>query len=148
MKKIISWILLLIWLLIIFYLSNQNSDISGNSSGKILKNILNFIYDLFNINTNSIDSVLEIIHNPVRELMHTFEYLILGLLIFNLLRVYNVDNNIIIICILLSFCYSISDEIHQIFVKGRTFEYLDIIMDTLGSILGTLIGCKLMKRNL
>ena len=38
----------------------------------------------------------------------------------------------IIICIL----YAISDEIHQIFVPGRSCQIFDMIVDCLGSITG------------
>jgi len=39
-----------------------------------------------------------------------------------------------------AFCvlYALSDEIHQLYVPGRTFQLLDLGMDTLGALLGTL----------
>ena len=36
--------------------------------------------------------------------------------------------------------YSISDEIHQIFVPGRSCELLDVFIDTCGSLIG-IISC-------
>ena len=41
--------------------------------------------------------------------------------------------------------YGLTDEIHQYFVPGRTFEFLDIGMDFLGAILA-LVLIKLYKR--
>lgn len=132
-KKVISWILLIIWLFIIFYLSNQTGSISGGNSSHIIYNILSF----FKI--SNIDNIIEIIHNPLRECMHAFEYFVLGILVINLLKQYGVKKNIVLISILLCFIYSVTDEIHQLFVPNRTFEYLDIFLDLIGSLLGSYI---------
>ena len=50
----------------------------------------------------------------------------------------NYKNNIyipIIICIL----YAISDEIHQLFVPGRSGQVSDVLLDTLGAFTGIMI---------
>ena len=39
----------------------------------------------------------------------------------------------------LSAIFALSDEIHQIFVKGRSFEVKDIATDTLGAFCGSVI---------
>ncbi|MDD3453486.1 MAG: VanZ family protein [Bacilli bacterium] len=143
MKKIISYILLFIWLFIIFYFSNQTGNISGSSSGTIIYNILNYIYNVFHLNTTNLINIVETLHNPIRELMHLFEYLILGILIINVLKQHNIENKLIIISFCLCFIYATTDEIHQLFVKNRTFEYFDILMDMIGSIIGILIYRKI-----
>ena len=38
--------------------------------------------------------------------------------------------------ILLSALYGLTDEIHQLFVPGRAFQWLDLVMDSLGILLG------------
>jgi VanZ family protein len=38
--------------------------------------------------------------------------------------------------IIISTLYGVSDEYHQVFVPGRTFEYLDIAADAIGSVAG------------
>jgi VanZ family protein len=38
--------------------------------------------------------------------------------------------------IVISTLYGVSDEYHQLFVPGRTFEYLDIAADAIGSTAG------------
>lgn len=146
MKKIISYILLIIWLFFIFYFSNQPGDISGGESSSIIYNTFELIYNIFNIPTNNLGSVVEILHNPVRELMHFLEYLILGILLINVLKQNSIKYNVILMSIMFSFVYAVTDEIHQVFVPGRTFEYLDILLDTLGSILGSIVGYKMFYR--
>lgn len=138
-KKIISYLLLLFWMGLIFYLSNQTGSVSGTESGHILYNILNFFH------VSNIDSVIEIIHNPIRECMHAFEYFVLGILVMNVLSNNNIKNNIIIISVSLCFIYAITDEIHQVFVPNRTFEYLDIFLDLVGSLLGSYLF-KIVKK--
>lgn len=133
MKKIISYILLFVWLILIFLLSNQSGNISSSNSQAVLYHL--------NMNENAIN----IVHGPLREFMHGFEYFILAILIVNLLKQYKMDN-IIIISLMLCFIYSTTDEIHQLFVIGRSFEYKDVLYDFIGSFLGTIISNKLIKR--
>lgn len=148
MKKIISYILLIIWLLVIFYLSNQIGDVSGSESSGIIYNILNNIYNLFNIDKTNLINIVQQINNPLRELMHMLEYLVLAVLTINVLKQSNTKENIIIISIMFCFIYATSDEIHQLFVPGRAFEYFDIFMDTLGAVIGSIIGNKIIKEKL
>lgn len=122
-KKIINLLLVIIWMAVIFIMSSFDSTESSNQS--------NFIVDIISniLNINNI----EIISFIIRKLAHFTEYLILGILISNLIHSYNKKTYIsIIICIL----YAISDEIHQLFVTGRSCQILDIIIDSIGSILG------------
>lgn len=47
--------------------------------------------------------------------------------------------------ILLSFLYACTDEIHQIFVPGRSAQFRDVLIDTLGASFGTLIAYLIVK---
>lgn len=129
-RKIIKLVILLIWLYLIFYLSNQPADISSLESKGLFSRVLTF----FNI-----DPILHNpLHNMAREFMHFFEYFILGFILYTNVKEYKIDNKYFV-TISLAFLYSVSDEIHQVFVPGRTFEYLDISLDLLGIILSALI---------
>lgn len=126
MKKRINILLVIIWMLLIFIMSSFDGTKSSNQSNFIVT----FISQLFNI--SNVDNLSFII----RKTAHFTEYLILGLLVYNMLKDYSKHTYIaIIICII----YAISDEIHQIYVAGRTFKLLDIIIDTIGSICGITI---------
>lgn len=67
---------------------------------------------------------------------HFFLYFLLSL------TFYKATNNILL-SIVLSFFYSITDEFHQTFVPGRSFQILDIFVDTIGASLAGLILWKL-----
>ena len=139
MKKIIYSILLIIWLLIIFILSNQSGTISGGNSSGIIYTILEIIYDTFDISKSNINEILLIIHNPIRECAHVFEYFVLAFLTYKTLESFNIKENKYIITILFCFLSASLDEIHQLFIIGRSFEFYDILMDTLGSTLMIII---------
>lgn len=144
MKKIIYSTLLILWLIIIFNFSNQNGVISGGNSNGIIYSTLDIIYNIFNISKDNIYEVLSIIHNPIRECAHVFEYFVLAFLTFKTLESFNIKENKYIITILFCFLSASLDEIHQLFIVGRAFEYYDILMDTLGSIL-MLLFIKVIK---
>ena len=78
----------------------------------------------------------------IRKLAHFTEYLILGILIIRLLRTYGKLNvRMIVTAIVICFLYAASDEIHQIFVLGRTAKVLDTLIDTSGASIGIIFYC-------
>ena len=125
MKNKLNIILVLIWMLLIFLMSSYNANMSSEQSGVIV----NFIANILNINN------LELLSLIIRKLAHYTEYLILGLLLVNLLKDYH--NKYLLISLIICILYATSDEIHQLFVPGRSCQFLDILIDTLGSITGT-----------
>ncbi len=127
MKKKISLLLVIIWMIFIFIMSSFDADSSNNQSNLIV----NVISNLFNINN------LDLLTLIIRKLAHFTEYFILGLLTYNCLRDYHKPYYFgIIICII----YAISDEVHQIFIPGRSMRLLDIIIDSLGAIIAILVS--------
>ena len=123
MKKSISILLVILWMIFIVIMSSFNSTESSNQSNFII----NIIINIFNINTTEILSLI------IRKLAHFTEYFILGLLTYNMINHCNKKTYIsIIVCIL----YAISDELHQLLVPGRSCQILDITIDSIGAILG------------
>ena len=127
MKKVISLILLILWIIIIFLLSNQSGKVSTSESDIVVNNLNN----VFNMN----EHVLVII---VRKLAHIIEYLILYLLMHNCIRIYKIKNRVSLSIILCLVC-SIIDEIHQLFINGRSGQIIDVFVDLIGIIIGYII---------
>ncbi len=76
------------------------------------------------------------------KFLHFVVYGILGILFFRAyctLRIKNNVNLLIIISILSSGLYGISDELHQYFVPYREAELMDVLADLLGSIGGVAV---------
>lgn len=134
MKNKINILLVLLWMILIFIMSSFNSTESSNQSGFIV----NIISGILNINN------IELLSLIIRKLAHFSEYFILGMLTYNMFNSYNKKTyTSIIICIL----YAISDEIHQIFVPGRSCQIIDMTIDTLGSLLGIYLLKSIKKIN-
>lgn len=137
-KKIIAWSLLICWLFVIFFFSNQN----GSTSSSLSNGILALIEEITRLPLNN-----DIFRILLRKLAHFTEYLILALFLLNLLRNYkNVSNREFVLTILFCFLYACTDEIHQMFIGGRSPQILDVGIDTLGSEVGILLYLKFMKK--
>lgn len=122
-KNKISLLLVILWMIFIFVMSSFDATSSSNQS--------NFIVDIITSIINIKDTgLLSLI---IRKLAHFTEYFILGILVINFITRYDKK---IIIAILLCIIYATSDEIHQIFVPGRSCQIIDIMIDSLGSIMG------------
>lgn len=122
-KNKISLLLVILWMIFIFVMSSFDATSSSNQS--------NFIVDIITSIINIKDiGLLSLI---IRKLAHFIEYFILGILLINFITRYDKK---IIIAILLCIIYATSDEIHQIFVPGRSCQIIDIMIDSLGSIMG------------
>lgn len=85
------------------------------------------------------------INNTIRSLGHFAEFVPLGLLFFFLAEsIYSLSGKkrlrrmlfCTVFAVLLSMICATGDEIHQLFVKGRTFQAVDILCDSLGALCG------------
>ena len=123
-RRVISYMLLFSWCLVIFYLSSQTSNVSGGNSLNVLKYILSGLSSDVLISLNSI----------FRELMHSGVFFVLGILTYISFK----RSFIKVFVYSLLFCalYALSDEIHQLFVSGRAFELIDLTLDFVGSLVG------------
>lgn len=136
MKKQLSIILVLIWMIIIFVMSSFNAEDSANQSNFIV----NIISNIFNIENVKLLSLI------IRKLAHFTEYLILGILVINMFTKNNISKSYLL-SILLCVIYATSDEIHQIFIPGRACQIKDILIDSVGSITGIYLYKLLIKKN-
>lgn len=128
-----SILFVVLWMSVIFVMSSFNANESSEQSNIIVE----LIVSIFNFNN------IELISLIVRKLAHFIEYFILGLLVFNMIRCYDKKIYIaIIICIL----YAVSDEIHQLFVVGRSCKIMDMLIDSMGSVSGILLFKRLIKK--
>ena len=133
----------------IFCLSNQPAVDSTELSDGFISNTIGNVYKLFNRNISSeeLNEIKIKYTHPVRKMAHFTIYMILGILVTLLVREYNVSfYKCLIISLLVCLLYSISDEIHQLFVLGRSGEVRDVLIDTSGSFIGIYIFNKLFKK--
>lgn len=131
-KYIIKLTLIIIWMSFIFFMSNQPAQTSDSQSLGIINILSGLGIDM--------DSIFgEVANFVVRKCAHFLEYMILGLLIINLVKQDFRLKDIVIITICGVFLYACTDEFHQLFVPGRDGNFRDVLIDTSGGILSTII---------
>lgn len=133
MKKYFKIIFLIIWIIFIFYNSLQNGVKSNEASGTFV----NLIYNLFNslkinINVNTLSII-------IRKSAHVIEFLILGILIYINLKDNIKGKYFYLYLILLPIVIAILDESIQTFIDGRSGNFIDVLIDSFGSMLGIYI---------
>lgn len=130
-KKVVAWILLIFWMSLIFYMSNQPGDISDGQSDLVIR-----LFSYIGIELN--DYFGNLASFIVRKGAHFTEYLILYLLAYNLNKNY-FNRKAKLYSIIVVFLYACSDEIHQFFIPGREMHIRDVIIDTSGGLFGYLV---------
>lgn len=131
--KIISWMAVILWMLLIYTSSAQIADDSNELSKGITQSIIEIVESIIPGNNISMDSF----NYLIRKSAHFFTYLILSLLVLNAVRksgVFGIKS----FTISLAICalYAISDETHQLFVPGRGGQATDVLIDTFGAMFG------------
>lgn len=136
MKKSYKWLLVIGWMVLIFAFSNQPAVISDEKSKYVIK-----LFEILGLNLNSIFG--EFANFAVRKASHFIEYFILSILVFN--SVYNGKNlkKAAVLSVAVVFIYACSDEFHQMFIPGRACRFTDVIIDTSGGALASLLLYKL-----
>ena len=158
-KRIIYIALTLIWMIVIFIMSSMNTNESNGKSQETIKKSVqktSEISDDIGI-TNSkptekqLNETVNNLNFPLRKCAHATEYAVLAILIICTLSTFWDKNRYtaknIIIAIGICFVYSLTDEYHQSFVFGRTSQFSDCLIDTLGSAIICCIYALIKKVN-
>ena len=147
MKKTISFIVLILWMIVIFSFSSADANKSTGTSDKVITTMIEIKDKITNNETPNNEKEIIVKNSSfyIRKIAHITEYLILGFLIFNLLKQYSVTN--IYYAIGLSILYSCTDEFHQLFISGRSGSIRDILIDSIGILIGTYLYKLLFIKN-
>ena len=138
-KKIIKIIFVLIIMLTIFMFSSERDTISSNRSDGIIINTTEFILGR-KLTSKEKEEYVEKYVVYVRKTAHFTLYFLLGLAFISFLNEFSFDNKkLLLYTILFVFIYACSDEAHQLFVDGRSGEFLDVLIDTLGGFISSII---------
>lgn len=139
--RVACFTLSLLIMVFIFSMSAQDAETSSNTSGGLIESVIRFFdkgfTELSQIEQEEYVGKFQFI---VRKLAHFSVYLALGFTLsagmqtFVKLRVFVRTLFAFIIGVL----YAILDEIHQIFVPGRSCELRDMLIDSTGILIGSL----------
>ena len=142
-KNILRAILMLLLLstfFIIFGFSSQNGEKSGNISKKITEEIITRIPQIQEKEQNEREAITLRIEKVIRKIAHFSIYTAVGLLLMALISTFEMkEKNRIIISLIIGIIYACSDEIHQSFVPERSPMITDVMIDTMGVMLGILL---------
>lgn len=146
MKKI-SILLVIIWMGIIFYFSNQEASVSTTQSDKVI-NLVNVMAK----NNGSFKVILLKFYKlkgasfVIRKSAHMFSYFILSILSFIMVYTHKGNINLSIkYSFVISILYAISDEIHQLFIPGRSGMVQDVFIDGIGAVIGIILITVIFK---
>lgn len=123
---ILFWILSAVCMAIIFYFSSRTATQSSEQSDGVMAFLIRIL------GTDSITVYI------VRKSAHTLEYTGLCLLL-SWAYFFEKGKKMPLISIGCSSLYAITDEVHQLFVEGRSCEITDWLIDTCGAIIGFLL---------
>lgn len=138
-KYILNIIFIIIWLFIIFSFSAEDATKSEHRSDEVIINAVETI-TREEIPENQRQKIIDEYIVIVRKSAHFFLYFILAIIVFILYkRIFGLNSKSFIYTIIFCFIYACSDEIHQLFINGRTARIFDIFVDTSGALLSTTI---------
>ncbi|MGP4073237.1 VanZ family protein [Piscibacillus sp. B03] len=130
MLTILSWIFVVLWMMLIFYLSHQ----PAKSSQKLSSSVTDAVFGRHK------GTKMSQLHHYIRKGAHFFVYFVLGVLIMIALLVSGwSDLNAVGITFVVCSIYAMSDEFHQRFVPGRGAQVSDVLIDVAGASLGILL---------
>lgn len=144
--KYVKCIIAIICCIIIFSFSAVPAKASTKQSKGLTYNVIKLLNGN-KLSERDLEKLTKKINPVIRKIAHFSIYMILAIFTYMFIEELNIKSksekerlrkNIIYTCI---FCiiYAIFDEIHQIYVPGRTGKAIDVIIDTLGSCMGIAI---------
>ena len=143
-RLVISFILLLIWGGVIFYMSSMESKESNNESKSLTGEIIEKVVDLANrvglmdrrLSNTELNALINKLNYPIRKLAHITEYFILTVLLLLTFNGFGIrGNKMVLLSLLICFIYAITDEYHQVFVDGRSGQFSDVLVDMIGGVI-------------
>lgn len=148
--RMITFMLTVTICITIFKFSSEDSGKSTDTSGFVIDFIININPFTKNLNTIQKEEIKENIKMPIRKLAHFSIYTALGMAIMCYISTYTINKyKKIGGSLSIGVLYAISDEIHQLFVPGRSGQVTDVFIDAIGVLFGigiVLLVGKIIKK--
>ena len=132
-RAVIAWICVASWMIVIFCLSHQPAEQSGQLSTGLAERLLLLVRG--EMSTERIEAL----DGLLRSVAHAFIFLILGLFLsWALAEIHIRDLGNAALTLLLGLLYAGSDELHQGLIVGRASQWSDFLTDGLGILIAVL----------
>ena len=148
MKKRTAWGMCAAWMAVIFWMSSMPGEVSGAQSSMLVRLLVRFLSAVLGHGMTE-QLPLAAIELALRKAAHMAEYAVLGLLTAG---AFIGRRTSILAGILVPWCiasvYAVTDEIHQLFVPGRSGQVSDVLLDSAGVLAGLLVlaGVRLLRQ--
>ena len=145
-KLIILGVAIIFVMTFIIVMSNQDVNSSDSQSKKVVMEIVNKYDKITNADNETLakhqtKSFIEEANHFFRKFSHAFIYFVLGILVLDFLITLNKSSFYLcnLYSLLFVFIYACTDEYHQTFVAGRTGKFSDVLIDSVGALIGCII---------
>ncbi len=143
-RRFVTGFLVLCWMFVIGSFSAQPGAESGSLSRGVAKKAVRVEEKLSGktYTDKERDVKIESMQFPIRKLAHMTEYAVLAVLLALHLGCYAFGlKNLrlrLFLTWLIAAAYAAADEVHQLFVDGRSGSFVDVCIDSAGAFLGVL----------
>lgn len=134
------------WMLLIIGFSAQPAVESRDTSGTVVQTLVNLFTTLLPIyqSTTEQQMLVQHLHGTVRKVAHGVNYFILGGLAYQAIRLNSSVKkkawHLAAAAMLFCVTFAALDELHQVYVPGRSGELRDVLIDS-GSALAGILFC-------
>lgn len=137
MRKKLAWLMVVLWMMLIFYFSQQSVFASKGLSTTITKELIEIAEKIIPMEKVQVEDI----HHLVRKNAHFFIYFCLGIFALIALKLSGIKGyRSSLIALILCMIYAVTDEFHQLFVAGRGAQMKDVVIDWAGAALGIAIA--------
>ena len=132
-------------MVVIYIFSAMEGDESSATSGVFLKALEELWEDVSKHALS--EKAMSNLHLIIRKIAHFTEYGVLGIAAaYGFKDIFGVTRKCLILSVFTSFIYAITDEIHQYFVPGRYGTITDVLIDTCGALVFTLLYILILSK--
>ena len=135
--RIVFFILIITNAVVIYHFSAQDGNESSKISQKIVRENVN---NVKTTNKTEKKKILNQIEKIIRKMAHVLIYTSLGIWLISFALTFTIKRKTQIIgATAFGLLYAVIDEVNQHFTVGRTGKVTDVIIDTIGIIIGIAI---------
>lgn len=140
-RQKVFFILTLVWMVVIFLFSGRTGEESTEDSYLIGMSVGRMVVPAFNdLSDEEQLAFAERVDYPIRKTAHAMEYAVLGVFIAGWVydETFKRAKSTLYAWLIVT-VYAATDELHQLFVVGRSGQITDILLDSVGAFFGVLI---------
>lgn len=135
-ERVFFWLCVLGVAGMIFCFSAQEGTVSSDTSGKIVKKIIEVADEDYDTRPPEVQqSIFSFVEHLVRKSAHFLEYAALGFFLRLLMNAY-AWRPPTRLSLLIGTLYACTDELHQLFISQRNAQYQDVLLDSVGVLFG------------